>query len=559
MNKIIKLEWFLIIVGAITAFVLGTLGYWQLYQSAPNKTIFDCLYGAIRLFLLDLDQLTVQPPISLEIARWLAPLCFATATLKTLGALLYDRIREYAISRSRNHSIVIGSGDTTVRIIKSMLSISQAVVWIRLESDKNITHPINDPRLRILLVSSYNSGVMEDIGLYHAKHLLLDTGSDSTNLDLIDYVYKNQQQLNRLLKCSVQISNTALLPILSESTIFKTNFTSFEANLFNTNSFLARYIQNQYGPHQSGKLLDNKHNTCNLIVVAEPQLSASILIQLAKIAHFPDDKSLQITLIGTDAEDILSTIVKNVPALSSILNLKAFNVLPTFDYQNEINCFIDPLKNPLIQICTGNTEQIIQWVKCIERCPSKPETQIFPLSENAKRWVGNLYPSNRLNIKIIDILHEVFSIDSLFNESLDVLAKDIHERYLSQVRATSADRYNDAAVEWKILAESLKDANRAQADHLLIKQLILSKTYSIDTNQTALALTDEQKEELARIEHNRWMSDKLVNGWRYKKGVKDIANRYSPAIVRWELLPASEREKDIAAIEAIPELLQLIR
>ena len=46
-----------------------------------------------------------------------------------------------------------------------------------------------------------------------------------------------------------------------------------------------------------------------------------------------------------------------------------------------------------------------------------------------------------------------------------------------------------------------------------------------------------------RMEHNRWMAERLLLGWSL--GVKATPeNKRRPAFVPWELLPVSERRKD---------------
>ena len=62
--------------------------------------------------------------------------------------------------------------------------------------------------------------------------------------------------------------------------------------------------------------------------------------------------------------------------------------------------------------------------------------------------------------------------------------------------------------------------------------------------------------QLAEMEHNRWMAERLLAGWRYAPGTKNLDTKTSPSLVPWEQLPAIEQDKDRDTIRNIPTLLK---
>jgi hypothetical protein len=69
--------------------------------------------------------------------------------------------------------------------------------------------------------------------------------------------------------------------------------------------------------------------------------------------------------------------------------------------------------------------------------------------------------------------------------------------------------------------------------------------------------TPAQVELLAQIEHNRWMAERLVAGWRY--GHRDDAKKRRPAFKAWaDLTDAHERAKDVSQIRALVSALNAI-
>jgi hypothetical protein len=66
----------------------------------------------------------------------------------------------------------------------------------------------------------------------------------------------------------------------------------------------------------------------------------------------------------------------------------------------------------------------------------------------------------------------------------------------------------------------------------------------------AIRLAPDQLECLAHMEHNRWMAERLVAGWRH--GPRDDQCRRRPSLCAWENLhDTTERAKDVSQIRAM--------
>jgi hypothetical protein len=65
--------------------------------------------------------------------------------------------------------------------------------------------------------------------------------------------------------------------------------------------------------------------------------------------------------------------------------------------------------------------------------------------------------------------------------------------------------------------------------------------------------TRAEIEELAELEHERWMHERLAAGWA--RGPRDDAARTHPSLVPWDELDEPEKEKDREVVRTIPELL----
>jgi voltage-gated potassium channel Kch len=65
--------------------------------------------------------------------------------------------------------------------------------------------------------------------------------------------------------------------------------------------------------------------------------------------------------------------------------------------------------------------------------------------------------------------------------------------------------------------------------------------------------TPGAREALARMEHNRWVAERLLAGWRY--GPRDDIGRRRDSLIAWRHLPEEERVKDFEQVDALARWL----
>jgi hypothetical protein len=111
---------------------------------------------------------------------------------------------------------------------------------------------------------------------------------------------------------------------------------------------------------------------------------------------------------------------------------------------------------------------------------------------------------------------------------------------------------------WDQLEEHWKDANRAFADGIGAKLesagCVLVPAPLIDPSGPLFSFTDEEVEELAKLEHDRWAADRARAGWRHGP-VRDNDKKVTPLLVSWEELPDTERDKDRDPVRELPVML----
>lgn len=142
------------------------------------------------------------------------------------------------------------------------------------------------------------------------------------------------------------------------------------------------------------------------------------------------------------------------------------------------------------------------------------------------------------------------------------LAREIHEAY----------RASYGGPPFGELSPRLRASNEEAAAHALVK--LYARGYR-RPRESFREYGEERnlgdREELARTEHNRWMAERLMAGWRYtprpegyaemseaeKDSVREEMERRKvrPSLVPWEALSEDERRKDREQVNLLERLL----
>jgi hypothetical protein len=145
-----------------------------------------------------------------------------------------------------------------------------------------------------------------------------------------------------------------------------------------------------------------------------------------------------------------------------------------------------------------------------------------------------------------------------FSNLREELARAIHEKYRQEQEGETPPE-DPAMRPWESLPEDLKESNRQQADQIPEKLRLVGLLIRPAQNAkpAGLALSPDELDKLARLEHDRWMAQKLAQGWTCGP-VKDPVRKLHPSLVPWEDLPEAEKDKDRKPVQNIPEFLAAV-
>jgi len=138
-------------------------------------------------------------------------------------------------------------------------------------------------------------------------------------------------------------------------------------------------------------------------------------------------------------------------------------------------------------------------------------------------------------------------------KTLDRLARAVHNKYLEDNRHQKID---SAMVSWKNLSEDFKESNRGQ---VIYAELILGRMgfgiHEVKGQINPPEFTEIEIDEMAKMEHGRWVVERLAKGWRWGP-IRDPEKHRSPYLVPWEQLPLDARKWDVDFVRNWPDLFK---
>ena len=141
---------------------------------------------------------------------------------------------------------------------------------------------------------------------------------------------------------------------------------------------------------------------------------------------------------------------------------------------------------------------------------------------------------------------------ALSADRVETAARTIHEDYLKQNHYKNPDA---AMQPWPDLREDFKDSNRAQAHGAAaFLERIGYRVEPAPGDIVPPELNPAEVEQLAEMEHGRWVVERLAGGWRYGKE-RDTAKRLTPFLVPWCQLDEAGKERDRKPVRGWPALL----
>lgn len=566
-----KREWLITgILGAV-AFVLAFIGFNTYFvENGIQRNFLDLIFHSIKIFGMELvDEYASPLPITLEIARWLAPGVLLFTAVK---GIIYLVRREFKLMKARgykNHIIVSGLNENSTFLVNDLLNKNEKVILVSTESDEAKKEVLERSGAVVISGKLSEVDVLKMASANKARYFILMEEDDEKNLSDAVAIHTYLKEYNNGTKPVIHthVASYMKLNELKEIGFFnnikKTDETelNYEIKIFSKNERTARLLMKEFSPDVFRPIVKKDDEALKVAVFGSGELVQSMITYIAALGHYVNNRKVKVSLFHEDHKTI-ENLKQYSPGLEELIELKNYeNDLDIFD----INIFAELQKespfDAIYLLCDDDGLSLKMLNKLCKVKFDKKIDVVLALNKHdgvLNKWYAADHIGN-ISLHKFNLTEETFTKEGIVSEKIDELAKVIHNDYFGKVKERNkVDDKKGSHREWEYLSEDFKNQNRMQADHIMIKLRSAGCTtaplnspeaeYDFTTNKEIVELFSE-------MEHNRWAAHMLLNGWKYGPE-RDEVRKLHTDLIPYEELSDGVKQYDRDTIKNIPMLLK---
>ncbi len=552
-----------ILITLLVVFVLGLWGQFELHPERLRHDTSSVLYEVIMLFVLEGDWTRGHDlPWQLDIARFLAPLVSIGGVLIVLTQGAWVRLSNFTIRFWGDHVVVVGLGEKGYEFARSC-AMHHRVVVIERQEDHLLVERARTRGVRVVIGDALDQRTMRQANIGSARHLVTFCGNDgdSVEIALRTRRYLSQHSSDRELRIHLHVGATRVSSRLENYAKFYDESKVATVDFFSVNDLTARILLKKYPPDVYADAFGQRQ--VHIAIYNFGSLAEQILTETVRICHLLTGHKVRFSIFDPQASEKVALLLSLHPALQTLCDIQLVELSALLPLQLE-HVDVELLRSVTEHVvCLDSDDQNLEFALMLREIMLRMEGCNSPINVRMQRASGlaNLLESSDGEPEIPDgiypfgMLNEVLFYDNVLSDRLDELARAMHEDYLVRRQLVVTDhRLYRALNSWNDLPEPERKSNRLQADHLAAKlRAVRCLVEKGPPNQ--FEFTSTEAEALARMEHNRWRSNKIYEGWR--QGEQRIEGaRINPYAVSWEALDPTERDQQIEAIHRLPGLLR---
>jgi len=559
---------------AVGAFVCGIFGFQQYLPSHKEygSGFLDLVYYSFQLFVLDASPLQNANglPVLLQVARFAAPAVTVYLLVLATHALIRGRLRQGRIALMRGHSILCGPLELTHLLADQIRSeIGGKVVVIIPEPARPAAHAgelrvTGDPRRRSVLTRA---------GLGRACELIAVGPDSMRNAEVAIAVHAFNREKGTTVICYAEAQDHELFEAVVRQ---ETGPGGSHVDLFTRHDRTARGLLDSLAPYPPSDprsavlmigytglgqtLMDRLMRFWSGVSDADKitpslcVLDPDVPVAAVKARHADPHGRIAVTARGTDPGWLTSIDDLKVPAADGTMRIPGRVYVCLDDDAAGIAA-----GNVALRLLAGHDTTVVVAVAHSGVLGGAARRNGAGTRTDDDNGTALLFPARELDkakLVLVSVLRTVYSITAIRTGTNEALARAIHDTYFEneKKRGETAET-NPSAVPWEQLPPYLRDSNREQAWNIGHKLEMIGFSAAPATGAPPQLTIDKQDvETLAKVEHVRWMAERVAKGWRHGQ-IRDNERKFHPDLVDWRYLSNESQERDRAAVRAIPAYL----
>ena len=502
----------------------------------------------------------------------------------------------------KDHYIVCGVGWQGRAYLKSLKSRSLNSVAIEVAADEMASQFCQKQGALLIYGNAGEKSVLISAGVARAKEVFVCTGSQDDNLSIaqsIGKVMQNMPKRKSPLQVSVSLADEIIdgthtdqlfAPLLKFGD--NCHFVLYDPDRRMARCFFYRHKVYQWAdemnelnrwkssgsqsPHStasvsSANIEENTSYRVHFVFLGYSRLVSELILQYARIWPSINQKAPLFSVICNQTNRVEAFLARHpgllfqetAPKIESAFNPGSVKIYNRAQYSDlldlELMALVEQSDPVTAVICsTDDMETSLQYASYCRLLSNRSALWEVPIFADLERREGTedlLEVSGELAFsreRIIPFGSALQYCDTELLAYMDELARAIHKNYVDE-NEVKDEQGNPlpAFRDWAQLDQRYQRSNYRAADQALLKLYSAGNRWVTKTPLISTTKHRDLQEQLAELEHQSWVNEKLLDGWSH--GDRDELRKRHPDLVTWENLSDSTKQKDANQVGTVFE------
>lgn len=554
---------------ACATITVSLLGWLIEIRPTNPKLALKVFTEVLRSFTPD-DKILASSNSLIYIGRFLGLLTTISGIVLVSVATLGHVMRDWwtRVFR-RGHVVILSDTPFSYKLTKALRSRGFQVIHKSL-GQLGSSRPRTDGELKALNTSA----LMTATGLTRAQHVIIDAATDFDTLAIGKSILLrlNAADLSKTQTVALRVADPLLTDAIADT--FSADFPNAPRPIFfDENLVLARDTLHNCPPFRIASA--RGHKQVHALIIGFADLGEKLLDQVMLTSIAGDLGPPVVTIVDREASLRARAFRAARPAVLGTLDIAIMQLelgADGLDESERTSLFKDLLirieKTPVtaIYIALSSQADTLRTVMLIRRLQERENLLCAPVFFRSNRTQDETEILEvRWTRETPDVGCEPMKlsmeavVQTLLKPSLrDKLAMELHEVYRNGSDVSPAANKN-----WSELPETFRRSSIRAADHIPAKlftlgfdlphgdlsSLFANVNKSYGSELKGIDFSDDRLLRLAKIEHDRWMVERKLDGWRVGKR-RDDKRRIHNLLVPWSILKKSPHqvEKDVRQV-----------
>jgi hypothetical protein len=329
----------------------------------------------------------------------------------------------------------------------------------------------------------------------------------------------------------------------------------------------------------------------HILILGDTLTIEFLILESAHMYHFANLRKTKITVVSDDITRITRKMEVIYPSLPETVEIRYINTAHFFREQcpiacEEISlCFIALEDDGKSVYFARKLRQFIYAQRRLKEIDRPGITASPVISDFRTPPIKVLLPRNtalvhifndiktelnQLDIELMNMDHQLCNKKTIVDDrkSEDFIAEHMHYEWAKIHALKNNLKIGSMEEVWDNLKDAQKDSNRLPARHLNIKLRFVHAKFTDreDGEEWNIDRIDDATwDRIARMEHNRWMAEKYLNGFVHIEAVPDkelmellnLTLKCHPDIVPFDQLSTEIQAYDMFTFRMAPEIARL--